>query len=283
MNTKKKQILYKMHAILLCIIIISCNQQSSKNKLLILGTVHFPTKEINADSIYTILEKYNPDIILMEAESSVFNDDYTFRKMYDQNEFNSVKKYLSHHPSVQIRPIEFEGRNEYRKKLGIFSEAGDVYRKIEDLYQSKKLTNAECKMWDDFTKLWQKIDSLSNSNLNAINNSTSDEIVENASYYQYIKLKEIIDRRIEFTSTKIIDSKNDSVSLKEYFAKWSDFENGLRNKKMTENIVNIVQNNSNKKIIVLTGFKHRYSLLKRFKTNNQSKDILELIELHSVY
>jgi hypothetical protein len=125
----------------------------------------------------------------MEAESSVFNADYTFRKTYDQNEFNSVKKYLTHHPTVEIRPIEFEGRNEYRKKIGIFSEAGPVYRKIDELYQAKKLSDNESKMWDNFTKLWQKIDSLHNFNLNTINKSTSDEIVENASYYQYVKLK----------------------------------------------------------------------------------------------
>lgn len=283
MSTKKARIVYNMYAILLSVIIISCNQQSKKNKLLILGTVHFPTRGINSDSIYTILEKYNPDIILMEAESSVFNEDYTFRKMYDQNEFNSVKKYLAHHPNVQIRPIEFEGRNEYRKKIGIFSEADPVYRKMDELYQSKKLSDNESKMWYDFTKSWKKIDSLSNSNLNAINNSTSDKIVENTSHYQYIKLKKIIDTRSEFTNTNIIDSKNDSISLKDYFAKWSYFENDLRNKTMAENIGNIVQKNSNKKIIVLTGFKHRYSILKSLKANDQLKDIIELIELQSVY
>lgn len=64
MSAKKKQTLYKMYVILLCVISISCNQQASKNQLLILGTVHFPTNEISSDSIYTILEKYNPDLIL---------------------------------------------------------------------------------------------------------------------------------------------------------------------------------------------------------------------------
>jgi pheromone shutdown protein TraB len=57
----------------------------------------------------------------------------------------------------------------------------------------------------------------------------------------------------------------------------------LRNKTINENIVNIVQKNSNKRIIVLTGFKHRYSILKSLEANNQSKDILELIEVYSVY
>lgn len=75
----KKPLLY----LALCMF-LSCvtSQKGTKNTnapTVIVGTIHVPTAKINADSIYTILNRFKPDIILVEAEATIFEKENTFK------------------------------------------------------------------------------------------------------------------------------------------------------------------------------------------------------------
>ena len=72
------------------------NNKKQKTELIIIGTTHFPTKQINKDTIYSILESLKPDIILMESDMTNFNSDFTFKNTYDENEWNAIVKYRTH-------------------------------------------------------------------------------------------------------------------------------------------------------------------------------------------
>ncbi len=144
--------------ILICILLISCNREKNKEhqELVIIGTVHFPTQKINADSILYKLEKVAPSCILMEADSSVFNLDFSFKKTYDENEYNAVLEYKEKYPNTNIRPIEFEGRNEYRKVNGLYSGASSTFKILNEINRANKLTQEEQIIWENFGRYWGK-------------------------------------------------------------------------------------------------------------------------------
>lgn len=255
----------KLLFVTILILLVSCNDSNQKTELTIIGTLHFPTKNINADSIYNELVKINPDFILMEADSSVFNNDFSFKKTFDENEYNAVIKYKKEKPNINIRPIEFQGRNSYRKKIGIYSEAGVVFKKMNTLNNSKLFTDTEQKIWNNFEYYWTLSDSINKNNLKSLNEKSTDEIIDSLMLYQYIKLKQITENKDEFENAGIIGSNKDTLSLKDYYSKWSEFEGNLRNNTLYENILEIIKDNPNNRIVVLVGYKHRFYILKKLK------------------
>ena len=90
-----------------------------KTQLYVIGTVHFPTEKITADTIFNVLLKIMPEVILMEAGSQNFNNDYSFKKTYHENEWNACIKYKTYFPKADFRPYDIEQRNNKRKQLGI--------------------------------------------------------------------------------------------------------------------------------------------------------------------
>jgi hypothetical protein len=270
-----KQILF---AIVL-LSIISCNQSNVSTKLTILGTMHFPTEKINADSIYRVLKRVNPDFILMEADSSIFNPDFSFKKTFDENEYNAVIKYKKENPSVKIRPIEFEGRNEYRKSIGLFPGASIVFKKLNKLNKEKLFDINEQKVWDRFGYFWSLSDSINNGNLQSLNSPSTDKIIDSLMNYQYVEIKKIINKRNEFENSELIDAKKDTVTIKDYFNKWANFEGNIRNSALSKNILNIVKENTSSTIIVLTGYQHRFYIVKNVKSQ-EKKYNFELKEFY---
>ncbi len=249
--------------------IISCSQNTTYTKLTVLGTVHFPTEKINSDSIYQVLKRVNPDFILMEADSTIFNSDFSFKKTFDENEYNAVIKYKKEYPSVKIRPIEFEGRNEYRKSIGIFSEENTAFKVLNKLNHENLFSSKEKEIWKRFEHFWVLSDSINNQNLNSLNSHTTDKAIDSLMYYQYFGVKKIIDKRDEFVASKLIDAKWDTITIRDYFNKWANFEEKIRNNALSNNILNIVKKNKNKTIIVLTGYKHRFHIIKTLSQQEQ--------------
>ena len=172
----------------LCIFIIfvscSSNKQINNHKeLVILGAVHFPTDNVNADSIVSILERVSPDCILMEVDSSIFKADFTFKKTFDENEFNAALKYKEKYPNVKLRPIEFEGRNQYRKLKGLYSGAGPTFRILNELNRANEFNKKEQEIWERFTNFYEEVENIGTKNLKTINSSITDEIVDSLKLY----------------------------------------------------------------------------------------------------
>jgi len=261
-------------------ICVSCftikGTQNKNQKICVLGSVHVASCSINPDSIYAALVLFKPDIILIEADTSVFNLDYTFKKVYDENEPLGILKYKSKHPHVLIRPIELEGRNIRRKEIGIFSEAGPVFGRIAALYKSGVLSDDEQRIWNTFLTNFNKTKEVSKLNLHNINNKTIDTLVDHLMVYQYERIKIIVDNNVDFENSKTKNALGDSISLREYYGRWSNFEHVIRNEGMYQNIKTQVHKYPGKRIIVVTGFKHRSFFLKKLRADNF--DVVEYYE-----
>ncbi|PBJ10214.1 hypothetical protein [Flavobacterium sp. ACN6] len=263
-----------------CLTFLLCNAQINTNKkkseLIIIGTVHFPIKQINSDTIYSVLENLKPDIILMESDMTNFNSDYTFKKTYNENEWNAVVKYRNTHKNTLFRPIEFEGRNNYRIQNGI-QNPDIVLNEINVLDSLNILSEKHKKIWNRFIELSNSLNELDNNSLKELNSISTDNLVKERQFYQYQKLKEIVDENKEFA--KLNTASKDSISLKELYKRYCYFEE-LRNRTVTANILKWKNKYPDKKIVVLIGFYHRYFLVNELKWD-QEKYAFELKEYYN--
>ncbi|KIO52858.1 hypothetical protein [Flavobacterium hibernum] len=250
-----------------CLTALFCNAQTENKKkkpeLIVIGTVHFPTKNINADTIYKVLENLKPDIVLMESDMTNFNSDFTFKKTYDENEWNAVLKYKANFKNTLFRPIEFEGRNDYRKQNGI-QNSDAVVNEINTLDSLNTLSIKHKKIWNRFVDLSNSLNELDNSSLIEINSIATSNLVNERQFYQYQKINEIVDENSEFAKLKIKTATKDAISFRELYKRYCYFET-LRNRTIIDNILKWKTQYPDKKIVVLIGFYHKYFLVNELK------------------
>lgn len=233
----------------------------------ILATVHKANPNYNADSIVDILNLFQPDLILTEEDTLLFE---AIHKEYKQNlqmplfarvgrsfgfggpgenEGRAVRKYKINHSSVDIRPYDYEGRNALYEKNHTFSREDEITKRIESLTKNRLLNGEQTKIWSVYGNINDTLNTLSNQTPYSINQQTYYDITERRQEWQYHKVAEII-------------STNDN--LKEYLEFYRN--NGefwdIRNKEMAKHIAIFIQLYPKKRIMVLTGAFHKYYLLK---------------------
>jgi len=172
----------------ICIFLFSCSSNIKENKkaaladteqeLVILGTIHQPTDLVNPDSMFNILEAFSPDVIMLEADSSIFDDDFIFTETWGSNENIAILKYVKIHPEVAVRPIEFEGRNDYRFQNGLDPGANQVFGLLYELAEGKKLNKKQQNIWNNFIELSKQRDHITDQTLKSMNAPSSDELFE---------------------------------------------------------------------------------------------------------
>ena len=233
----------------------------------VLATVHLANTNYNADSIVAILNKFQPDLILTEEDTLLFE---TFHKGYDQTvqkplfarvgrsfgfgnpeeiEGRAVRKYKISCPAVDIRPFDYEGRNAFFEKNSTFSKEEEVGNRLESLVSNHSLSQEQAIIWRAYGNLNDSLNKQSNQTPYFINQQTYYDLTAKRQDYQYHKVADIV---------------NSNDSLKEYRAFYqinADFWDS-RNKQMVEHIVNFIRQYPKKRIMVLTGSMHKYYLLK---------------------
>lgn len=258
--------------------ILLYGQSTQKTQVAILGTVHQKTANFDENTVYNILSKFKPDFILLEADSSSFTKEFDLIKVYPTNEFIGANKYKQRNPRVELRPFEFENKKSYREDtLGITSGIGVVFNEIIRLKDLDSLNVSQKAKWIQFEELSKLTDSISQSSSKSLNNSITQNIVRERQFYQYYKMGEIVNSERQFLDLKT-DSKNNQgkITLREYYKRYSNFEL-LRNYQISQNILGIIKQNPNKKIIVLVGYFHKPAILDILKWE-QRKLGYEIIE-----
>lgn len=261
------QYAFLMVCIALVCFTFSCTEtRKEKTVLHILGTVHEPTENVNADSIYKRLETFKPDLILIELDSSFFHDDFSFNTTFEGNEIIACKKYIEHHPAVRIRPIEFEGRESYREKIGIDSEISGAFgNTLQQLMESNALATTDQSIITELIRVDQIITDIKTKTLDVMNTPETDAYVSNWHQLKYDGLLKIANTYPIFTEQMMMDTKGDSISIKDNFALFAAFEGYQRNDAMVQNTLRHIKENEGKRIIALVGFAHRAYLLKAIK------------------
>ena len=243
---------------LLCIGLLSCSCAPKRTELVLLGTVHQPIKNFTPDSLYNILVKIKPDLILFEVDSSFFTKEFQFKKTWESNENIATVKYMNNF-DVDVRPYEFTGRNEYRIKIGSRPTDSRALKLLDSLYKSNQLDSLNNNIYQNFLEINDSLNSFAYLGARAFNNPHTDKTAEIRQEFQYNRLLKIMTQYPIFSDTYYHKKDNDSISYLEGYKKASEFWD-VRNRTMSKNILHFISAYDYKKIVVLNGYFHRYYL-----------------------
>jgi hypothetical protein len=223
----------------------------TQTEICIVGEVHEERKYMNSDSVYNILLKIKPDVILIELDSSYFTNDFLFNldkypDMLSSNQNSGAETYRLQH-KVDLRPFDMSGRDNWYRKINYFE-------------------NQE-KMWNDILNLYEK-EELS------IRDKEDVELIQFAMNYNKVSFNSVKDLNVNMTvkflslREKIIYQKMVSiVENTEELRHWTDFARQWkshwyeRNSIMADNIKKIANDYKNKRIVVFVGLEHKPGLL----------------------
>ncbi|AZB08774.1 hypothetical protein EG344_07995 [Chryseobacterium sp. G0162] len=249
----------------------------NKTEIYVIGNIHDSVPNYHPTILFDILNKIKPDIILHEVDSQGMKE-YETDKDLKGNEIIASNRYLKKFPNTLRLPFDFENRNQYRRDKGMVPTDNLSVKLIDSLYKAKKLSPPEAEEYEIFlntTKELMKKAELSPENFN---NTTTDKISEKRQNAQYSGLSKITENRKEFSERFVTKPDGEKISYKSGFKLMSGFWD-LRNQTMAQNIYTVSIRYPHKKIVVLTGFLHRYYLLKELnKLNNGNYIIKEFYE-----
>ncbi|MDP9962163.1 hypothetical protein [Chryseobacterium lathyri] len=247
-----------------------------KSEIYVIGNIHDSVSNYHPKILFDILDKVKPDIILHEVDSQGMKD-YESGIRITENEIKASNSYLKKYPNTLRFPFDFEGRNQYRKDRGMVPTDNLSVKLIDSLYKAKKLAPSEVKIYENFTNLTKELMKIAELSPENFNNATTDQISEKRQNAQYSELLKITKARPEFTKRFVVKPNGEKISYKDGFKLMSGFWD-LRNQTMAKNIYKTAETYPGKKIVVLTGFLHRYYILKELKRINNKHIIKEFYE-----
>ena len=251
--------------------------QSQKNTSLntgtevyVVGSMHFETNNFKRDDLYTYINKVSPSIILYEGDAQTANrmvnrTDLLNQLMSSFKKGNKVERfvalrYLKHHPESEVLGYEWEERNRFHFKHSYRKNMGKLIGTAIKLHKEKALSNEESEIMNEFFTVNKKYSNLGNSKtVYDFNNPIADSIIRVRQEFVYNIIP------------KILNTKELSDELKEFVPVHMDYWD-TRNMAMVNNIVNQIKNNPNKRIVVLTGYSHRYYLIDELKKLEEEYD-----------
>ena len=238
-----------------------------------LGTLHQPIENFDVDSLYNLLVKIQPDIILLELDSSFFTEILELKEQEDGGlEHQATVKYAQDFP-VKIRPYEFEGRNEYRVEQGIRPTDGFTWELLDSLYKHDQLNQKQRRIMERYYQLTDSLNSFAFMGARAFSNSVTDEVAQKRQSVQYQGLQTITNQRKEFAERTHTRPNGEEITYREAYRLAGEFWD-LRNQTMAKNILTVVKQNPGSRIVVLNGYFHRYYLILELKKQKKKENFI---------
>jgi hypothetical protein len=230
-----------------CFLSISVSAQTT---VVILGTAHFATSSMNADTLYNMICRIRPDVILPELDTSLMDVDgnYKGKALKDTgNEHRASLKYKEINPNVTFREFDIAYRNAYYRQHNTFVNENKSFNSIDSLFRNGLLSNENIDIISKLYKLNDSLNHMYNSPLKVLNSITYANLARDREFWLYKKVPEV------FQST---------VAVNKWYAfvkEDADFWD-IRNHAMISNILGYIDIFKGKRIMVLTGAMHKYYL-----------------------
>ncbi|MBT2621209.1 hypothetical protein [Chryseobacterium sp. ISL-6] len=244
-----------------------------KTEIYVIGNIHQSVPNYNPPILLEILEKIKPDIILHEVDSKGM-EEYEKATEFKENEITASTQYFKKYPKTLRASFDFEGRNQYRKDKGMVPTDNLAVQLIDSLYKTKSLDAADTKIYESFINTTEELKKVAELAPKNFNNAENDKICEKRQNEQYHELTKITDKRPEFAKRFVTKPNGEKISYREGFKLMSGFWD-LRNQTMAANIYKVAAQNPGKKIVILTGFLHRYYIIKQLKKINDLKYVIK--------
>lgn len=229
----------------------------------VVGSVHFETGNFKRDDLYRYLDSISPDIILYEGATKsvqrMLNKTDIFQQLMNSfkkgNKVESfvVHKYLEHHPGSQVLAFEWEEREAFHWKHNYISKFGDMTGAVLRLYRENLLNDEQTLTIKEFLEVNNELNAVGRSgSITAINNTSTDSLIKRRQSYSYKSIPEIVMER------------NDLGEFQDFAPVHMEYWD-IRNQAMVANILKQIKEHPGKRIVVLTGFYHRYYLMDELK------------------
>lgn len=260
--------------IISCLVFNTTFAQKAKTEIYIIGNIHDSVPNYTPQILFNIIDKIKPDIILHEVDSEGMKDYQSTSSNLKGNEIRASNLYLKQNPTTLRFPFDFEGRNQYRKDRGMVPTDNLTFRLIDSLYKDGKLTTQEADIYQTYNNLTAELLKYAALSAKDFNNPKTDSLAKKRQHYQYQEILQITDARPEFVKNSIIKPNGEKISYRDGFKLMSAFWD-LRNQTMAKNIYQIAQQHPNKKIVVLSGFLHRYYLINELSRLNKGNYVIK--------
>ncbi len=233
-------------------------------ELIILGTVHFPTAGVKPDSLFAVLDRLKPGMILMEMDHSAFDDRYGITLHSGENEWMALGRYLAKYPETAVRPFDIEGRKAIRRSRGIDLPVVDsLFDYMLTLDSLGAYEEEQENVLRRFLELTDTLNRVAQGTLRRLNNPGTDSLVRERQHCQYVRLLEVTGTCAAFPKWRR-ETEGTVLDGREIFRRYAAFELE-REQRMTENILNWIGQARARRIVVMVGFFHRYALMEKLE------------------
>lgn len=227
---------------------------AQQTALYIVGTVHEKSKDCTAKDIYAVLNELQPDVILLEMDSTIYGKWVNKEIKKESNESKASLKYKKANADLEIRPFDMPGSVEYLYTNKALEMEMDLELDIGKQYMKGRMSTSNAKLYEEYLDLRDKTFQYKQK-LPVINSTEVDALVESiegiqGSFGTMIRRNQFLNKYKEF-----------------YKELW--LFNDRRNNTMVENIIDYTQKFEGKRIVVLVGYTHRYFLLKELKKKKE--------------
>lgn len=254
----------------------SANAEPSPNRVIILGTKHNGNKMVTVKSMLQIIERINPDIILLEFDSSVIKN-CSINKVWGAKtaeflgvwnnpiEYRAARKFKELKDSVCLAPFDIYIPN--RKNYISYTQLMEKSHQetLLRVYNEGLLNASDANDYNSYTNINNAFLGLLDSSLLRMNNPNLTDTIQTIIY----KEKHAI-RRITMNYPALQPFSNWYNAQVDF---WDE-----RSEAINKKIWNELNANSNKTILIITGLLHK-SDIENFLKRKELASLCTLISL----
>ncbi|MDJ0366400.1 hypothetical protein QMK33_14675 [Hymenobacter sp. H14-R3] len=237
-------------------------------QLVVLGTTHAPHANLKPDSLYAALEILKPDVILFERDSAYIPQlrrspglpqalQVALGGSAPENEGQAIRKYVRWHPATVWQPFEWNRRNAYHRQYGILTKPDEVMQRLRQLRATQQLAPWQLRSLHTYDSLSTHLNMLAQLPLDSLNTTAADSLAAHRQHAQYQLLGKIVAAHPALSEFRAFYQINEAY--------W-----GIRNRAMARNIAAWLVRYPHKRLVVLTGFNHRYYLLHELRPRQKA-------------
>ncbi|MEO8210687.1 MAG: hypothetical protein ABI840_08995 [bacterium] len=231
---------------------IAADPIDNLSEIYIIGTVHVSTHDFNSDTLLSILNKINPDVILIECDTSYLTTGFELKEeiKYAFLETSAISEYIKN-KDVQLRPFDIVGGDIFFDDPVRKTNETNFFKDIQSLSgdKSKQLSGEGVSILEKYLSMMGIAEEMANAEISYINSPEGSTKIDTINYYSYVGLSLLI---------------NAVPELLQYKSYWdAEYDNwNKRNDSMLNNILKYEGFFEGKKIVVLCGFAHKNFLKK---------------------
>jgi len=217
-------------------------------EVVVIGTVHSPTPAYSGDSLLAILERLRPAVILVELDSTFFDDSSRLRPEFRAISMeNAAASRYAERTGTPLWPYDVAGRNQEYERHDYFNRQRQMSQAIGRLDGQHGLGPEAQGLLRELDEVSALRDAIGADRPRVINSAAADSTIRLKQRYGYEGLARVIaltPALAEFTD----------------FWGWAAAFWDRRNQAMRANIVRAAGRYPGRRIVVICGYEHRYYL-----------------------